>query len=350
MADWTRSMQQTFEFFEVDAASWRNKRKLQNVSKFSITNDLTSELLSSAEFTIEDALDEMYIRAYLVVKQDDTKERFCLGTWLIQRSESAFNGMYQEVSYEGYSPLQELSEKLPVLGSYVAKGEQVLYSAYLLMRESMRAPVVKPTDDITLAENFIAESDDTELSFCSDLIAQAGYHFELDDTSQALFAPDVALASMQPVWTYNDDNSSILQADITNTQDMYSIPNVVEAIYSGATTTIMGTAKNTDENSPVGIPRRGREIVQRITDVKWDGTPTTQMLNDYAKQQLDSLSALTCTITYTHGYNGVRIGDCVRMNYKAAGLTDIRAKVVEQSIEGETSCQIEETAEYILYF
>lgn len=351
MADWTSSMEQTFEYYTVDPASWKNKRKLDNVSACEITRDSTSDGLESATFTIESALDECYIRAYLVVTQDGTTERFCLGTFLAQRSDVSFNGKYQEVSYEAYSPLQELAEKMPVLGSYVAKGEDILTSAYLRVRGNMRAPVVRPAANIkTLGYNFIAEEKNTELSFCADLIKEASYHMELDDLGRLLFAPDQALNSMQPSWTYNDDNSSILQADVTNTQDLYSIPNVVEAIWSGESLTITGTARNMDENSPVGIPRRGREITKRITDVSFEGIPTEAIVTEYAQQQLDNLSCATCTLTYTHAYNGVRVGDCVRMNYKAAGLEDLKARVVEQTIKCETSCQVEETAEYLVYF
>lgn len=41
-----------------------------------------------------------------------------------------------------------------------------------------------------------------------------------------------------------------------------------------------------------------------------------------------------------------RLGDCVRLNYKAAGLTDVKAKVISQSITCESGCPVEETAKY----
>lgn len=46
----------------------------------------------------------------------------------------------------------------------------------------------------------------------------------------------------------------------------------------------------------------------------------------------------------THGYNGVRVGDCVRMNYSRAGITDIKAKVTKQTIECDTAGKVTETA------
>lgn len=350
MADWTSSMEQTFEYYTVDPTSWKERGRIDTVLDCSISHDFESDQLSTATFTITEALDECYIRPYLVVIQNGIKERFCLGTYLAQRTSSSFNGAYPEIEFEAYSPLQELDEKLPALGSYIPKGENILEQAYLRMGENMRAPIVRPSATAKLTDDFIAEDNDSELTFCRDLVAQAGYHLELDETGQVLFAPDTLLASMQPVWTYTDDNASIMQADISDTKDLYNIPNVVEVIYSGTSRVLTGIARNTDENSIVGIPRRGREVIKRITDPSFSGEPTAAMVQSFAEQKLEELSTLTCELNYKHAYNGVRIGDCVRMNYTAAGLTDIKARVTAQSFDCENSMQVSETAEYIVYF
>ena len=91
--------------------------------------------------------------------------------------------------------------------------------------------------------------------------------------------------------------------------------------------------ENTDENSPISIPNRGREIIHRVTNPDLLGNPTEQQIDEYAKQLLRDLSSLEYTITYKHGYCPVRIGDCVRLNYKRAGLMGVKAKVISQSIE-----------------
>lgn len=47
-----------------------------------------------------------------------------------------------------------------------------------------------------------------------------------------LFAPQQDIASLQPVMTYSDDNSSLLYPEITTKHDLYGVPNVVEVVYS----------------------------------------------------------------------------------------------------------------------
>ena len=89
---------------------------------------------------------------------------------------------------------------------------------------------------------------------------------------------------------------------------------------------------------------RGREIVHRVTDPDLIGNPTENQIHVYAEQLLRELSSLEYTITYSHGYCPVRIGDCVRLNYTRAGMTDIKAKVVSQSIKCVPGCEVTEKA------
>ena len=131
-----------------------------------------------------------------------------------------------------YTPLLELKEGMPPLGYSVAKKENVMDMVYRLTREHARAPVITPNCTKKLFYDFVANTDDTWLSFLIDLMANAKYKFSLDEMGRILFAPDQDTASLQPVWTYTDDNSSILYPDLTMDHDLYGIPNVVEVIYS----------------------------------------------------------------------------------------------------------------------
>ena len=60
----------------------------------------------------------------------------------------------------------------------------------------------------------------------------------------------------------------------------------------------------------------------------------------YAKNTLKALSSIEYTISFTHGYCPVRIGDCVRLNYERAGLKNIKAKIINQSISCVPGCPV----------
>lgn len=344
MADWLSSMQQTFEYYEVDPATWKNIRRIDNIKSCSISRDSETDTLGSATIDITESVGECYIRIYLVTIQNGVTEKHPLGTYLVQTPSSSFDGKIRNVTMDAYTPLLELKEKLPPIGYYIPKNENIMYWAHKLAGENSRSPVVKANCDKTLYGNFVANTDDTWITFIRDLISQAKYEFTLDEMGRILFSPKQDTASLQPVWTYNDDNSSILYPDFSMDHDLFDVPNVVEVIYSANGARNHVKAINNDENSPLSIKKRGREIVRRITDVSLIGNPTNEQIYEYAKQCLRDLSTLEYTVSYTHGYCPVRVGDCVRLNYARAGIKNIKAKVISQSIKCEPGCPVTEKA------
>ena len=344
MADWLSSMQQTFEYYIVDPGTWKDTKLIDTVKSCTITRDAEAETLGSATINVHESVGECYIRVYLVTIQNGIRERHPLGTFLVQTPSISFNGRLQDISMDAYTPLLEFKETPPPLGYSIFKNANIMDMAYRLARERARAPVVKTDCSELLAMDFTANTDDTWLTFLTDLIANAKYEFALDELGRILFSPKQDTASLQPVWTYNDDNSSILYADISVDRDLYGIPNVVEVIHSNGAGYYFVRAVNDDSNSPTSTVRRGREIVHRVSDPDLVGDPTESQVQDYANQLLRELSVLEYTVSYTHGYCPVRLGDCVRLNYSRAGITDAKAKVISQSIRCEPGCPVTEKA------
>ena len=231
MTDWLSSMQQTFEYYTVDPGTWKDDKKLDNVKSCTISRDLGTETLGSATIEVTESVGECYIRVYMLAIQNGVTEKIPLGTFLVQTPSSSFNGKVRNVTMDAYTPLLELKENPTELGYSLLKGDNTMEKAYMIAREKMRAPVVQTVSSHTLFNDFVANTNDTWLTFLSDLIANAKFHFDLDELGRALFAPKQEMDSLQPVWTYNDDNSSILLPDITMDHDYYGIPNVVEVIY-----------------------------------------------------------------------------------------------------------------------
>lgn len=344
MPDWSSSMQQTFEYYLVDPGTWKDSKKLDTVKSCSITRDIETETLGSAVIDVTESTGECYIRVYLVTVQNGVTEKHPLGTFLVQTPSSSFNGKIRNISMDAYTPLLELKENQPALGYFLAKDDNIMEMAYRLTREHVRAPVVETECSTTLFYDFVADPSDTWMTFLSDLVANAKYSFALDELGRVLFAPVQDTASLQPVWTYDDGNSSILYPDMSLDHDLYGIPNVVEVVYSNGTDNYYAKVVNDDPNSPISTVTRGREIIYRVTDPDLIGDPTEHQIDEYAEQLLSNLSSLEYTVTYTHGYCPVRIGDCVRLNYSRAGLDNVKAKVINQNIECTPGCKVTETA------
>ena len=344
MPNWAESMQQTFEYYVVDPRTWKETKMLDNVKSCKISRDSNADTLGSATIDVTNSVGECYIRAYLITIQNGIRERYPLGTFLVQTPSSTFDGKVRSVTMDAYTPLLELKEKMPPFGYSILKGQNIMAEAYQIVRENVRAPVVPPICSDKLSGDFVANTDDTWFSFVTDLMSNAKYSFDLDELGRILFSPNQDIASLQPVWTYDDGNSSILYPDISMSHDLYGIPNVVEVVYSKNSDYYYAKVVNDDPNSPTSTINRGREIIYRDTDPSMSGEPNNIIIQERAKQLLRSLSTIDYTVSYTHGYCPVRVGDCVRLNYSRAGIANVKAKVISQSIKCEPGTPVTEKA------
>ncbi len=349
MPDWTSTMQQTFEYYTVDPSTWKDVSKLEDVISSSINWDLGAETLGSASINVSDVIGECYIRIYLITIQNGIREKHPLGTFLVQTPTFKFDGKSRNISLDAYTPLLELKENHPPLGYSMLKGEEILSRVYQIVREQARAPIIKPSSSFYLNSNFVANMNDTWIIFLRDLLGNAGtkgFTMGLDELGRIILKPNQDTRSLQPIWTYTDNNSSILYPDLDISHDLYGIPNVVEVLYSNGSEYYYGVAINDDSNSPTSTINRGRRITHRITNPSIPGIPSEQAIQDYAEQTLRELSTIEYTISYKHGYCPVRIGDCVRLNYERAGIKWVKAKVISQTIDCVPGCPVTEKATF----
>lgn len=347
MADWAATnVTHEFEYYTVDPGTWKDVERLTNVKSCSITRDGSADTLGSASIDSDGIFGESYIRVYLVITQNGVSEKKPLGTYLVQTPSSSYDGKVTSSTMDAYTPLIELKENQPPLGFFVAEGANIMDKASELTAEHLRAPVVAASCPETMYKDFVSNGDDTWMTFLNDLVASANFYYDLDELGRVLFAPKQDTASLQPVFTYTDDNSSILYPEITVDHDLYGIPNVVEVIYSDSSDLYISRVVNDDPNSPISTVNRGREITQRIENPEMSGVPTQHMIDEYAEQQLRALSTLEYTVSYKHGFNDVRLFDCVRLNYTRAGITDIKARVISQTIDCSPGVPVSEKATF----
>lgn len=346
MIDWTKSMQQTYEYYIVDPLTWKDLSPIDNIESSTVNRDSSNATLGSATIDCSKALDECYVRIYLVVNQDGNVKKEALGTFMVQTPAIGFDGKKNKISLDAYTPLIELKETNPPLGYSLLEDTPIMDTAYRLLRENMRAPVIAAKDTEKLHSDFVSNVDDNWLTFTTDLISNAKYGFSLDGLGRVMFEKEQDMASLQPVWTFTDGKNSIMYPDITDSRDLYDVPNVVEVYYSTSFRNMFSRIVNDDPNSPVSTVNRGREKIHRVTNPSLSFNPTQEYLDKYATQLLRNLSCLEHKINFSHGYCPVRLGDCVTINYERAGLNNVHAKIISQSIKCTTGCPVEATALY----
>lgn len=349
MPNWTESMEQTYQFFKVDPNSWTEIEPIRTITSCTVSRDSTQETLGSASLNSTEDFGECYIRIYLVTRQNRITERFCLGTFLCQTPEYNYDGTISNLSITCYTPLLELKDTLPPLGYTVFKASNIMMSAYDIIHENCRAPVTPPKGmSQTLVEDFVSEPSDTWLSYSTDLMAKAEFQFGLSDRCEIFFDKIQDMKSLQPMYTFSDDNSSLLMPSIKDKRDLYGIPNVLEMVYTTPSGEYYYTVvENNDPASEISIVNRGRRVVQRVDNPEFPGNPTHDEFIQYAKQYLKKLSTLEHTITFSYGFiPEVVLGSCVRLNYTRAGISNVRARITSQTINCSTGCTVDATATY----
>jgi hypothetical protein len=348
MIDWTKSMKQTYEFYKVDPHTWKDDKLIETIvaDSCTITRDKSQATLGSARIDTTEVLNDVYIRTYLCVNQNGITERVPLGTHLVQTPSKKFDGMVSSVTLDAYTPLIELKENCPPIGFSVFKDTPIMETAESICKENTRAPVVGTTNDSKLYSDFVAEPDESYLTYVSNLISNAKHSLTLDELGRVMFEPDQDVAALQPVWKFDDGNSSILYPSITEESDLYNVPNVVEVIYSTGGGYLYSKVVNDDPNSPISTVNRGREVKYRDTNPSFSGEPNQDMIDQYARELLKAKSTLQHTVSYKHGYCPVRIGDCVILDYRSAGINNVKAQVLSQNITCKTGCEVDETAVY----
>lgn len=365
--DWTRSMQQTFEYYTVDPRTWYDEERLYQVTSSNHVMDLTSDMRGNATLNTTELIPESYIRTYMKCKQDGIEQRICLGTYLYMTSTDKFDGVKHEYTMTGYTPLVELQESLPPIGYFiygrVKKGDTAPYITdeikQIILNNTRCELEMNVTIPKPLLNNYVANTDSNWLTVVNELLSAANdakYMLTVDEWGTLQLKNSPSVNSMQPKYVYDDSNSSILLPEIDTSDDLFSIPNQVELIFTGSKdyAAYRTVVTNDDESSPTSTVNRGRIISKRYTisnvSIPTGLSPTDESIRQLVDSQaailLESLSTVQKTISYSHGYCGTKVGDCVLINYERAGLINVKAVITSQKIDCKPGCQVDETATY----
>lgn len=341
MIDFSASMQRTYEFFLVDAATWCDAKKLACIDAASTTYDSSTDTGCCATFDSSEVFGEAYIRVYAVCRQGGNERRDQLGTFLCQTGGGDHNGRRFESALEAYSPLLELADYGPDIGFFVPAGEDAVSWARRLAMSHARAPVsLGGGVSHVLSEPYVAEPGESWLKFVNGLLSKAGMRLFVDFNGHITSIVDRDAESMAPVAFISDDGplaATKIQSDVSHEHDLYGVPNTYVAVLSRGDKNITAIATNADPLSPTSTVSRGRPVYfyDLNPDIENpDGDGALGRLQAYSQSKLKEKSVVTHRVRYRRPWQpNIRVGDCVRLDLNRSGI-HARAIVVKQ----ETSC------------
>jgi len=306
--DWDKGF--TSEYFArfVDPTTFRS------LGRFEITggkiNETETDLRESADIDCKGySAGERWIRIYLNAKQRGNAEPTALFTGLSSSPDTNIYGIVKTNTVKLYSVLKPADDVLLPLGWYAPQGMQGAEIIKSLL-SVIPAPVIIDDGSPALVEAIIAEDEETRLTMTDKILKAIGWRLKIDGYGTVRVCPKAS----KPSASFGATISDVIEKQLKISIDWYECPNVFRAVSDDQS----AIARDEDENSPLSIPNRGREVWMQETSCDLNDGET---IAEYSMRRLKEEQQYAVLASYDRRYHpDVKPTDIVRLNYPAQGL------------------------------
>ena len=311
MIDYSKGYTSAFYATVVDPETWTDNDRIELVSGSININDTDLRQSANLEITSYPYDTDKIIRIYMEARQNGMTERVPIFTGWASCSSYSYQSGFRSINVQCYSVLKPADDILIQHGWYVKKGNNCIYELQELLG-CTRAPVVFSEEDAEKAkgieDDIVAEDNETNLSMVEKLLAAMKWVLWITGDGQIVLAPRQIDDSIDEVATFSP-NYDVVESDFTVTRDWFECPNCLRVTYNEFT----AVAKDENENSPLSIQNRGREIwaVEDNVDLVNDMT-----LSEYANKRLAELQQRSEIVSYNRRFSpGVNVENKIVMAY-----------------------------------
>ena len=323
MVDWSRGYSARYYMTRVD---WNTMRDLERIeiTGGSIKRSY-SEIRESADVDCinYDNSKEEIIRIWLDATQGGETSHVPLFTGLAACPSTSYSGRLKSTSLECYSLLKIASDIMLPRGWYApieANSASVIKDLLSVVKVPITFDPTTPAPD--LSQSIIAEEGETRLSMTNKILdAMGSWRLRLDGYGSIYIEPFPTSESA----VFDSINNDVIETEISVSYDWYSAPNVLRCTLDDS----YAEAKDEDDDSPLSIQNRGREVWYEDSNVQLN---TNETLGEYALRMLKYYQQSATTISYDRRFNpDVYPTDIVRINYPAQNISG-RFFVTDQTI------------------
>lgn len=297
--DFSKGYTSAFYATILDPVTWDDVERLEIVS--GSINRTNTDLRQSASLTLRNYPydTDRYIRIYMVANQLGSYERVPLFTGIATSPGYTYNAGVRDVTVQCYSVLKPLQDILLRHGWYIKEGSNCLNELQDLLSYT-RAPVAFSDYDPEelkkneLEDDIIAEDNESNLSMIELLLYAIDWVMWINGDGTIVLAPNQEDPNIDPASIFSPRNA-VIETSFSVQHDMFDCPNCLRVTFND----YMAEAKDEDEDSPLSIQNRGREIwaVEDNVDLLKNET-----LAEYADKRLLELQDVSETISYDRRY------------------------------------------------
>lgn len=330
--NWDQGFKAGYHACLVDPVTWKDKERF-GITDGSI-NKTDSGLKESADLTAIDYTHGMdkWMRIYLDAEQDGESEHVPLFTGLTSTPEEEIDGIIHRMKLQCYSVLKPVQDVMLPIGWYAEKGFVCTEIIDSLLAVTP-APVIVESGSPRLAQHYIAEQDESNLTMIYKLLDAIGWRLRIEGNGTI----HVEQKPTKETLTISAGSYGLIKPQVTKKHDAFECPNVFRAVSDS----LAVTAYDNDETSELSTASRGREVWAQET-----GCATTdgETLAVYARRKLKELQKVATELSYERTFEpSLNVTDKVRLSYPASGIEGVYT-ITSQSIQldhcGSTSEEV----------
>lgn len=332
--DFSKGITSSYYAAVVNPETWEDIDRLEIVS--GSINRTNTDLRQTAQLTLTDydgTLDR-WIRIYMDAKQGSEVVHVPLFTGIATSPQRDYNAGVESVTLQCYSVLKAAADVFLQKGYYIGRTNSGTASIRALLRATP-APVIIDGESEALADEIIAESNESALTLTDKILTAIGWELQIAGDGTVYVVPK----QTQPVSAFSPEKD-VVGTSFTRGRDWFACPNVLRAT-SGDLTAV---ARDDDPSSELSTASRGREVWASEDSVTLqDGETIAQ----YARRRLKELQERTETVQYTRRFlPEVNIGDIVRLNYpQLMGGYKVTSQAITLDASGSTQENAQRTVE-----
>ena len=366
MADWTKPFEASYTWWRVDRASYTYWRDAFDRGDTYATGIEVEQMphLTSATLQLNDSTETFetglahcvgpldvgndLVRCRLVARfEDGTVEDVPLGTYDVSVPSRDVHGSYEECSAVLDGRLVELQQDFFEQPYVVEKGwSTVTYSATMIARKRgltfSELPETWGLMKSTRVYGLGVSEDASCLAAYNDItVNEEGLRSAKTDRYGRIRCLQPIDYNGEPVWRFIEGANATFLKDAVDERDTSKVCNVVVCVYETGEATIVGTAEDTDPESPWSIANYGRRKVAVYTysdaPAGADAAAKQASADAKAAQLLDENRSVVRRVTVSHVYCPATVGDIVEVDYPSAGISGkfaIRTQTVEVGSAG----------------
>lgn len=307
--NWNLGFRAAYHACLVDRVTW------QDGERFGITdggiNRTDTGLKESADLTaLESVGMERWIRVYLDAEQDGDSAHIPLFTGLTSTPEEDIDGVIHRTKIQCYSVLKPAQDVMLPIGWYAEKGfvcTEIIDSLLAVCP----APVIIESGSPRLAQHYIAEMDESNLTMVYKLLDAIGWRIRIEGDGTIHVEPKPTA----PAITFSAGSYGLIKPQVNRKNDAFEAPNVFRAVSEALAVTAY------DEESELSVSNRGREVWAQETGV---ATTDGETLALYARRKLKELQKVSQTMSYDRTFEpSLNVGDKVGLRYPSTGIDGI---------------------------